>query len=109
LTRDAFALVAELNQGADDAEGWNLDAASSQRVGDLRHLFDGVDAEELPMKLELLASVHFLLQTRAWQNMDAAQLRTVLVRNGKNFSEEQIQNAVEELTRHGLCPASGSK
>jgi hypothetical protein len=109
LTRDAFALVAELNQGADDAEGWNLDAASFQRVGELRRLFDGVDAEELPMKLELLASVHFLLQTRAWQNLDAAQLRTILVRYGKNFSEEQIQNAVEELTRHGLCPGSGSK
>src|SRR5947207_10603765 len=57
LTRDAFAVVAELRQNLDDSQGWNLDPASAQRLSSLRKLFEGIPVEQLPSNLELLASV----------------------------------------------------
>ncbi|HEY7307853.1 MAG TPA: hypothetical protein VH643_00700 [Gemmataceae bacterium] len=108
LTRDAFAIVAELDQGANDSEGWNLDPTSKQRLSQMKKILEGLQDSELPKKLELLASVHFLLQTRTLGNKDVAELRAVLSRYGKNFSEEDIQQAVVELTQHGLCPGNSS-
>jgi uncharacterized protein YwgA len=109
LTRDAFAIDAELNQGVDDARGWVLDPTSRQHLDRLRELFRDVPEEQLSSKLELLASVHFLQQTPAGQGKDCSQLREVLLRNSKNYSETDIRQAVEELTRHGLCPAGGPR
>src|SRR5437868_1685552 len=63
LTRDAFAVVAEINQDVNDAQGWNLDSASLQRLGKLREMMERITPNELPAQLELLASVHFLLQS----------------------------------------------
>jgi hypothetical protein len=108
LTRDAFALSAELSQEADGGKGWSLDPASTQRLARLRVLFEGVPEERLCSRLELLASVHFLRRTPAGQGKDGQELREVLLRNGKHFSEEDIRQAVEELTRHGLLSPARS-
>jgi len=109
LTRDAFAIDAELNQGTDDARGWSLDPTSRQRLERLRELFQDIPEEQLSSRLELLASVHFLRQTPAGQGKDCSQLREVLRRSGKNYSEKDIRQAVEELTRHGLYRPGGPK
>jgi hypothetical protein len=109
LTRDAFAVDAELKQGTDDAKGWSLDPTSRQRLECLRELFRGVPEEQLSSWLELLASVHFIQQTPTGQGKDYSQLREILCRGGKNYSEKEIRQAVEELTRHGLCRPGGPK
>jgi hypothetical protein len=41
LTRDAFAVVAAVNQGLNDSEGWDLDPASTERLQRLRPLLPG--------------------------------------------------------------------
>src|SRR5262249_50155808 len=55
LTRDAFAVVAELNQGADDSQGSRLDSTSLQRLKRLRKLIDEIPSGDRSAKLELLA------------------------------------------------------
>jgi hypothetical protein len=109
LTRDAFAVVAAVHQGLNESEGWNLDPASTERLQRLRPLLLGAPRDERATRLELLASVHFLLQAHPGQANDTAQLRATLRRYGKDFSEGQIRQACEELTRHGLGPGPAAR
>jgi uncharacterized protein YwgA len=109
LTRDAFAIVAELKQNVDEAAGWQLDVTSLQRLRELRTLIERIPEQELSKKLELLASVRFLLRAPAPQSGSVSALRETLHRFGKDYSVEQIEQAIEELKRHGLCPANSSQ
>jgi uncharacterized protein YwgA len=108
LTRDAFAIVAELDQAANDSEGWNLDPTSKQRLSRMKKLLESLETTELARKLELLASVHFLRQMPAHRDKADTDLRAVLLRYGKDFSEEDIRKAVAELEQYGLYPGSSS-
>jgi hypothetical protein len=104
LTRDAFALKAELTQSADELKDWKLDPVSLQRLAQLRKVFGAIPAESRMRRLELLASVHFLLQTRQAKSSDVAGMRAVLLRNEKDFSETDIRQAIEDLAQHDLLP-----
>ncbi|HEY3968183.1 MAG TPA: hypothetical protein VGM05_26710 [Planctomycetaceae bacterium] len=108
LTRDAFGVVAELGTGADESQGWNLDPASVKRAANLRRLIQSVQGEELATKLELLASVHFLVDAGAGRKPDIAELHSTLHRYGKHFSEDDVRKAVEELNQYELGPAVAS-
>jgi hypothetical protein len=101
LTRDAFAVVDELRQGVDDSEGSHLDSTSVQRLESLRKLLRGIPQQDLPARLELLASVRFLLGPSGGR-MSAPDLKTILGRYGKSYTADQIQHAIEELKQHGL-------
>ena len=70
---------------------------------------EGVSPAALPRHLELLASVHFLLRTRQADVTDVAGLRTILLRNEKDFSEYEIRQAIKELRQHDLCPPVESR
>jgi hypothetical protein len=109
LTRDAFALQAEFERDPEAVKGWTLDSTSVARLQGLRGLFERTPTEQLPRLLELLASVHFLLYTGQGDPTDVPQLQVILLRNNKDFPEAEIQEAVEELRRHGLCPAGGKR
>src|SRR5262245_35544812 len=63
LTRDAFALQAELAREPDALRDWTLDAASLGQLSRLRGWFGGIDPAGKVRHLELLASVLFLLKT----------------------------------------------
>lgn len=109
LTRDAFALKVELTQNTDELKDWKLDPVSLERLARLREVFRAVPAEARARRLELLASVHFLLRTRQAKSSDVAGLRAVLLRNGKDFWETEIQQAIEELKQHDLFPPNESR
>lgn len=98
LTRDAFTMVSELNGGLDESEGWQLAESSAKRLANLKPLIH--DAQ--PARLELLASVLFLLLNKRWQPGDNAGLREVLLRYDKQFTQEEIDDAVEKLRQYGL-------
>lgn len=108
LTRDAFGVVAELGAGTDESEGWNLDPASLERAKALLALIQTPSDGDRAQELELLASVHFLMYTSAEREHDAAKLSATLQRYGKNFSEEDVRRAIEELKQHELGPATAS-
>ena len=104
LTRDAFAVRAELTQGAEDWKEWKLDPPSLSRLGRLREMFDAIPTEAQARRLELLASVHFLLNTRQGRDDDVRGLHQILVSNKKPFTESEVGEAIEELKRHDLFP-----
>jgi uncharacterized protein YwgA len=108
LTRDAFAIHAELAQNVDDSQGSTLDPTSLDRLRKVRERIEQVERRRLPFELELLASVRFLQQSPAARSSDASGLRAILNRFGKSYSVEQIQHAVEELKQYGLCPGNSS-
>jgi hypothetical protein len=104
LTKDAFAMANELAQKQDDAKDWNLDAESVQRLTRIKPLFEKTPEPDLPKRLELLASILFLLKEKRATSTEPAKLDEVLKRNGKDFSWEEIRQGLKELDEYGLWP-----
>jgi len=103
LTRDAFSMQLEITAGMDDSGRWVLDDASRNRVGQLRRLIpDQPDPMARARKLELLASVYFLIDRKQVSGRDVKQITDLLVRFNKNFTHTEVQDALGELVEHGL-------
>jgi uncharacterized protein YwgA len=102
LTKDEFAMAMDISAELDESEGWKLDDTSSQRLQKLQKIFEESDREKLAKKLELFASVHFLIDRKQVSGMDIKQITETLVRFKKEFSEENVKGALEELKRYGL-------
>ncbi|MHC4111256.1 MAG: hypothetical protein ACYSUY_09275 [Planctomycetota bacterium] len=105
LTRDEYAIGFERGQGVDDSEGWKLDDESTGRLKKLQSLIPKGNRPEVRKKLELLASVHFLVNRRQVRQNDAREIAATLERFKKDFSEEEVQNALRELVDYGLLAA----
>lgn len=102
LTRDAFTMVGEINGGLDDSEGWHLEEKSIERLAKLRPLISWAQPAQRAPWLELLASVLFLLKNKRCQPGDTAGMREVLLRYGKEFTQDEIDDAVRKLSQYGL-------
>lgn len=61
LAKDGFAIKVELEQKIDESKRWHLDESSANKLDRLRPLLAESDRRALSRKLELLASVHFLV------------------------------------------------
>lgn len=107
LTDDVFFLAGRAQEVGKELAGWELDAESRQRIGKLREWFaegasrDGRLPGRLDRRLELLASVLFLLVTGQAAHSDSAGISSILERNNKNFSSAEVSDAVEALKAHG--------
>lgn len=109
LTRDAFALKAYLAGGTGELKDWKFDADLSERLARFRDVLRAIPAESLPRRLELLASVHFLLRTRQAKVSNIEGLREILRRNDKHFSEPEILQAITDLKQYDLFPPDESR
>jgi uncharacterized protein YwgA len=105
LTRDEYAIAADIASGIDDSEGWKLDDISSQRLEEIRGIFTEPERSKLAKKMELLASVHFLIDRRQITVDDTGRITATLKRFNKDFSEEEVRNALGELISYGLVAA----
>lgn len=105
LTRDEFAIAMDISAGMDESEGWKLDDASSQRLENLRCIFAEPEREKLARKLELLASVHFLIDRKQVAKIDTRRISATLELYKKDFSEHDVRKALEELKAYGLLAA----
>lgn len=103
LTRDAFAMASEIKGGLDESEGWQFDETSIKRLAKLKPLIREAQPAQLASRLELLASVLFLLLNRRGRAGDSAGLREVLLRYGKQYTKEEVDDAVRKLTQYGLA------
>jgi uncharacterized protein YwgA len=103
---DAFAVRADLAAGIEDAKGWELDEASTQKLERIRDWItttgNGADREALAEKLELLASVHFLIDRRQVANDEPAEIVEVLRRFEKPFGKKDVENALTELRSNAM-------
>jgi uncharacterized protein YwgA len=106
LTKDAFAIADEVSQGGedDDSQGWTLDEASSRRLGTVAEIVPSGADEEVAQQLELLASVHYLIDRNQVSSADARQIEKVLKGYDKNFSQTEIEEALERLRQHEFLP-----
>jgi uncharacterized protein YwgA len=105
LTRGEYAIAADIGFGMDDSEGWKLDDQSSQRLKEIKDIFSEPDRDKLATKLELLASVHFLIDRKQVSRVDISQITTTLTRFNKNFNEQEVKEALEELIKYDLLAA----
>lgn len=102
LTRDEFAIAMDISAGLDESKGWKLDNSSSKRLEQIRDIFLKTKRDKLPKKLELLASVHFLIDRKQVSGVNTKQITETLERFNKDFREEDVKNAIEELVNYGL-------
>lgn len=102
LTRDEYAVAADISAGLDESKGWTLDDISLGKLRRLRSIFDESDRGKLATKLELLASVHFLLTRQQVPDNSAAEITAILKKFGKDFAEQEAESAMRELEKYGL-------
>ena len=101
LTQDAFSLAAP-GTADEDLSGWELDPQSQKRLSKLRTLFDNLRRNGRARELELLASVHYLVQRSELPAGDAEGLAHRLTCLGKTFSAVDVERAVDSLAEHEL-------
>ena len=89
-------------QEPDDSQGWTLDDASCRKLARLRGLVSRGGRANLARKLELLASVHFLIDRRQVFGRSPAKIAAALRKSGKDFGAEDVSGALGELRRHGI-------
>lgn len=106
LTRDAYAVAMDLAAGNDESKGWRLDETSVERLEGVKPLFCEEDRGELPRWLELLASVHFLLVQEQVPEGSVSALRERLLAYEKDFSDEEVGQALGELRANELLAGS---
>ncbi len=102
LTRDEFAIATDISVDLDESEGWKLDDSSSHKLQKIRGIFTENERDELAKKLELLASVHFLIDRKQVSEVDTSRITSTLKRFNKDFSEKDVKGALGELKAYGL-------
>ena len=102
LTRDEFAIAMDISAGLDESKSWRLDDESSKQLEKMRDIFAEPKRSELARKLELWASVHFLVDRKQVSKVDTSQITATLERFNKDFSEEDVKGALGELKTYGL-------
>jgi len=105
LTRNEYAIAMDISADMDESKGWKLDNRSSQRLERIRGIFAGLKGDKLAKKLELLASVHFLIDRKQVSGVDTSRITATLERFNKDFSEDEVKKALRELIRYGLLTA----
>jgi hypothetical protein len=104
LASDAFSISDELDADSDESKGWHLDESTSAKLTRVRALVEGPGPEESAKRLELLASVHFLVTRKNMLASDVGSLAATLRNLGKDFDESEVASATEGLARHGIIP-----
>ena len=99
---DGFCIATELAQEVDDSKGWSLDAASTDKVTGIHGLVTCDDRAGLAKRLELLASVHFLIDRKQVPGQSPEKIAAVLQRFGKDFDADDVRGALGELRDHGI-------
>jgi len=105
LTRDEYSIAMDISADMDESKEWKLDDKSSQRLEKIQGIFAEPDRDKLAKKLELLASVHFLIDRKQVSKVDTSRITATLARFNKDFSEDDIKEALEELRTYGLLAA----
>lgn len=104
LTEDIFLHARDGAKTREELDKWDLDATSRERIEKIKALFSK-DSDPLATKLELLASVLFLLVTKQAAFSNPEQISTILKNNNKPFEAKDVSGAIEALQTHGYCLA----
>jgi len=105
LTRDEYAIATDISADMDESKGWKLDDTSSQRLVEIRSIFTEPERDKLAKRLELLASVHFLIERKQVSKVNTSRITATLEQFNKDFSKEDVKKALGELKSYGLLAA----
>ena len=100
LAADGYSVSVDVEQGDDESINWTLDAKSRTNLDRLTSLLQAEDPRA-PW-LELLASVHFLVDRNQVSTESADHISKTLQRFGKDFTLNQVRKALRKLREHGL-------
>ncbi|MCK5225409.1 MAG: hypothetical protein KAQ89_01690 [Planctomycetes bacterium] len=95
LTKDGYDINTEIQSREWDE--WQLDEASRTKLKKIRRVFDVQDRKQLASKIELFASVHFLIDRKRVTDRNVTEITDTLRRFDKPFDESQVRKALEEL------------
>ncbi|MBI4865125.1 MAG: hypothetical protein HY815_33430 [Candidatus Riflebacteria bacterium] len=97
VAEDGFALLA----GVGEATGWQLDSGSLKRLRRVRRLLPTTENKaQRAKKLELLASVHFLVRRGEIAGREPKEIGKALRRFDKQFTDQEVADALRELSAH---------
>lgn len=105
LAQDLYSAI-EDPEGMDDINSrWSLDAKSKQRLGGLGKILccdPSTQSGQDPVKMqarhvELLASVHFLIDRQRVAKSDVSAMTKTLKAFGKNFDGQEVKKAINQL------------
>ena len=100
LTKDGYDINTEI--ASREWQEWQLDEASRTKLEKIKQVFIPTDRQNLANKIELLASVHFLIDRKQVKDRDVTEITATLHRFNKPFSEEEVQDALGELVHYGF-------
>jgi uncharacterized protein YwgA len=103
LVRDASDIEQEIVLDIDDSKSWSLDKDSLADLEDLKSLIPE-DDNERKKALELLASVHFLVDRKQVSGKDENEITETLRRFKKDFTKKEVKKAIGDLSEHALFP-----
>lgn len=103
LTKDEYSIAIDLANGMEDYKGWKLDKVSETKLKQLKALIPKTpDEHKKRLKLELLASTHYLIDRNEVPRNNAAEVVKVFRRFKKNFKEDEVKEAIKELKSYAL-------
>jgi hypothetical protein len=102
LTSDAFWLAGLKQDVKDELKGWRLDGASRVRIAGLKDLFTVAPLAQLAKRLELLASVLFIVRTGQANGDDYAQICHLLQKSEKPFTLADVTEGAATLRKYGI-------
>ena len=105
LTKDEYSIAMDISAGMDELKGWTLDEVSLQRLEKIKPLFKEKNKDKLARKLELLASVHFLIDRKQVLKINSDKITEILERYNKPFNKRDVVEAIEELKEYGFLAA----
>jgi hypothetical protein len=104
LARDAFAISDEFQASSDESEDWELDKRTISKLERVRALITECSITDPAKKLELVASIHFLVTQKGFSPKDTSTLTSALRRFGKECAKREVVSATEGLAKHGFIP-----
>ena len=102
LAKDAFAMSDELDARSDELDDWQLDQGTISTLARVLALINGCNVQDPTKRLELLASVHFLVARKGFSASDISTLTHALQGFGKDFGEREVASALEGLAKYGF-------
>jgi len=100
LAGDGFAIQEEQKNGSKETQNWHLGDSAKANLRRIQPVFDEKDEGKLARKLELLASIHFLMSRKNLTEL--SDIHHVCEEYQKGFSLNEIREGMKELKRYGL-------
>ncbi|MFO0938340.1 MAG: hypothetical protein U0798_17680 [Gemmataceae bacterium] len=108
MTADAFAIINGGEGTKEELKAWKLDETSEAIGRKLKPLLLRVSetTDAKARRFELLASTLFLFNTKQADPELPDETSNILIKNGKDFTSDDVRNAVSEMRKYGFIAQS---